>query len=63
MPTTGPGMRMKTVVSWSPVVLFVIISIGLNGIGHDGIAWAAALAAGSRWLPGRCGHDALAALR
>lgn len=51
MPTTRPGMPMTTVVSWSPVVLFVMISIGLTAIGHDGIAWAAdALTAGSWWL-------------
>ncbi len=51
MPTTRPGVRMKAVVSWSSVVLFVIIGIALTAIGHDGIAWAAdALAVGAWWL-------------
>jgi glutaredoxin len=47
----GDGPRMQAVMSWTPVALFVIISLVLTFTGHDGIAWAAdVLAAASWWL-------------
>lgn len=43
--------RMKSVASWSPVALFVVISLVLTFTGHDGVAWGAdALAVAFWWL-------------
>jgi len=42
---------MKSVASWSPVALFVVISLVLTFTGHDGVAWGAdALAVAFWWL-------------
>lgn len=42
---------LKRVASWSPVALFVIISLVLTFTSHDGVAWGAdALAVASWWL-------------
>lgn len=46
--------RRRTVMSWSPVVLFAIISLVLTFTGHDGVAWAAdALTVASWWVTRR----------
>lgn len=43
--------RLQALASWSPVALFVIISLTLTFSGHDGLAWIAdALAVASWWL-------------
>lgn len=45
------GGRLRLTAAWSPVVLFVIISLALTLSGHDGFSWGAdALAVASWWL-------------
>lgn len=54
VPSSTTGHRMKTVMSWSPVALFVITSLVLTFTGHDGVAWGAnALAVASWWVTRR----------
>lgn len=49
-PSNG-GNLLRVVMSWLPVILFVIISLALTFSGHDSIAWGAdALAVASWWL-------------
>lgn len=43
--------QLTRLASWSPVALFVIISLVLTFTGHDSVAWGAdALAVASWWL-------------
>lgn len=45
------GGRLRTMASWSPVVLFVIISLALTLFGNNSLAWGAdALAVAAWWL-------------